>query len=374
MKKRPRPKSRPRPSARPARRPSPGAKKSPAPRRPGDPRARDSSPTFPWQWVGVGVGAIALLLALFFGVRALFGGQATPVPRPTITSGPTSTPTVTATAAVTLTATLAPTTEAAGIAPDIPALQQLMLQLVNDDRRANGFSEVGLDSTATNVGVQHAHEMAQFSYISHWNLEGYGPDHRYSMAGGSNHVMENVYYFEHTPGYGPKSVKEWEERIREAQESLMESPGHRANILTPGHTHLGVGIAYEKSNGRLAIAQEFVDQYVSLTSPAAGARSVSLGGSVTVAGKLNAGASNPLLVLVHEPFPVEMSVAELNETSTYIPAESYDVLPLDVDSDGRFDTLVPLNHNDQPGLYHIKIQVDTEFGPVTAVDVVIRVQ
>ncbi len=249
-----------------------------------------------------------------------------------------------------------------------------MLRLINDDRRANGLSEVGLDVTATNVGVQHAQEMARFSYLSHWNLEGYGPDHRHSMAGGSNHVMENVYYFEHTPGYGPESVEEWEERIRVAQQSLMESPGHRANILRPEHTHVGIGIAYDASSGRFAIAQEFVDQYVALTSPAPEARAASLDSPVTVSGKLSAGASAPLLVLVYEPFPTTMSVAELNETSTYIPAESYDVIPLDVDDDGRFDTLVPLNHNDQPGLYHIKIQVDTEFGPVTAVDVVIRVQ
>ncbi len=370
MKKRPRPKSRSRTPVRPPRRP--GAKKFPAPRRPGGPRGRRSAPTFSWQWVGIGAGALVLLLVLFFGGRALFGDRATPVPPPIIASSPTPTPVITATAVVTATATLPPTPESAGIGPDIPALQQLMLRLVNDDRRANGISEVGLDGTATTAGVQHAQEMARFSYLSHRNLEGYGPEHRYSMAGGSNSVMENVYYFENT--HGPKSVQEWEEWIREAQQSLMESPGHRANILAPEHTHVGIGIAYDEANGRLAIAQEFVDQYVSLTSPAAGARAVSLGGSVAVAGNLNVGVSNPLLVLVYEPFPPSMSVAELNETSTYIPAESYDVVPLDVDSDGRFDTFASLNHNDQPGLYHIKVQVDTEFGPVTAVDVVIRVQ
>jgi uncharacterized protein YkwD len=324
--------------------------------------------------VVIGAGALVLLLALFFGGRALFGSRATPTPRPIVTNAPTPTPTIVATAIVTSTAPLLPTQEAAGVAPDIPALQQLMLGLINDDRRANGLSEVGLDSVATSAGVQHAQEMARFNYLSHWNLEGYGPDHRYSMAGGSNNVQENVYYFEHTPGCGPKSMEEWEEQIRNAQRSLMESAGHRANILAPEHTHVGIGIAYDGSNGRLAIAQEFVDQYVTLTSPAPGARATSLAGSVTVAGKLNAGASAPLLVLVYEAFPSALSVAELNGTSTYIPAESYDVLPLDVGDDGRFDTSIPLNYDDRAGLYHVKIQVDTEFGPVTAVDVVIRVQ
>jgi hypothetical protein len=248
-----------------------------------------------------------------------------------------------------------------------------MLQLVNDDRRANGLSELGLDGIATDVGMQHAQEMARFRYLSHWNLEGYGPDHRYSMASGANYVMENVYYFEHTPGYGPQSGGKWEEWIHEAEKSLMESAGHRANILAPEHTHVGIGIAYDESNGWLAIAQEFVNQYVILASPP-GARMASLGDSVTVSGKLNAGASNPLLVLAYEPFPTAMSVAELNETSTYVPASGYEISSLNMDSDERFSVSIRLNHDDQPGLYHVRIQVDTEFGPVSVVNVVVRVQ
>lgn len=36
----------------------------------------------------------------------------------------------------------------------------------------------------------------------------------------------------------------------------MDSPGHRANILS-GFTHIGVGVHYDRANGRLYAAQVF---------------------------------------------------------------------------------------------------------------------
>ena len=41
--------------------------------------------------------------------------------------------------------------------------------------------------------------------------------------------------------------------------SLMLSPGHRANILDPRFTHVGVGIAYGSAYGNLYV-QEFLQQ------------------------------------------------------------------------------------------------------------------
>ncbi|HBP62693.1 MAG TPA: hypothetical protein DD730_00115, partial [Desulfosporosinus sp.] len=41
--------------------------------------------------------------------------------------------------------------------------------------------------------------------------------------------------------------------------ALMLSPGHRANILDPRFTHVGVGIAYGSAYGNLYV-QEFLQQ------------------------------------------------------------------------------------------------------------------
>ena len=41
-----------------------------------------------------------------------------------------------------------------------------------------------------------------------------------------------------------------------AHQTLMESPSHRANILDPSLTHVGIGVA--RQNGELVVTQIFV--------------------------------------------------------------------------------------------------------------------
>lgn len=377
MKNPPKP-TRPRPPAR-------AGKGSPsAPRRPGKPSAgrsgkptrggRTPQPAFPWQWIAAGVGGVLLVVALIFGGRALFAPKPTPTPPlPTATPPSMVTPTATPVPAdePTPPPSPAPTVDTTAFAPpDIPTLQRLMHQLINENRRANGLSEVAWDETAALAGTQHAKEMARYGYISHRNLDGYGPDHRYSTAGGLHYVMENVHATWHSPGGAPQSAAEWEQWVREAQQSLMESEGHRANILAPEHTHVGIGIAYESTNGYFAIAQEFVNQYVT-AQPLL--RSATLGQQITLAGWLNTGASNPVLNLAYEPSPTALTLDALKPDTYISPAETYDVPAVQVEGQ-QFTASFTLNHQDQPGLYHLRLWVETKFGQVQAMNVVIQVQ
>lgn len=348
----------------------------PAPRRPGTPgRSRTAASPFPWQWLAIGAGGLLLIVALIFGGRALFAPKPTPTaPPPTATpfaALPTETPAA-PTDVLTPTATLAPTADVtAFFPPDIPALQRLMLDAVNADRRASGLTEVVWDETAALAGTQHAKEMAQYGYISHRNLDGYGPDYRYSMAGGAHYAMENVHATWHSPGGAPQSATEWEQWVRDAQQSLMESEGHRANILSPEHTHVGIGIAYEPTTGYFAIAQEFVNQYVTVQPLL---RSASLGQSFTLSGWLGVGASNPLLNIAYEPQPTPLSLETLKAETYTSPAENYDIPAITVTEDGQFSATFTLNNQEQPGLYHIRLWVDTQFGQVQAINTVIQVQ
>lgn len=248
-----------------------------------------------------------------------------------------------------------------------------MLTLINDDRRANGLSTLAWDNIAATAGLQHAQEMASFNYLSHWNLDGYGPDYRYSLAGGLDNIRENAYMYQHSgPNSAPATSQDWEQRIREAQKSLMNSPGHRDNILAREHTHVGIGIAYEATTGQLRITQEFVDRYITLQPFV---RRVALGGQINIVGQLRVGASNPLLNLAYEPLPAPKSIAELSTTNTYTsPAENYSSSPLTTDGEGRFSQVLTLDNNSQPGLYHVRIWVDTAAGQVMAADVVVEVQ
>ena len=247
-----------------------------------------------------------------------------------------------------------------------------MLTLVNQDRQANGLVPVAWDAAATAAGLAHAEEMAQFGYLSHWNLEGQGPDYCYTLAGGLDHVRENVHLYWHSPGAGPDSREAWETLVRQAQQSLMESPLHRDNILAPEHTHVGIGIAYNADTGHLAIAQEFVDHYVTLQPLPS---RVSLGEAILIQGRLEAGAVNPFINLAYELFPATLTVTELKAPSTYeSPAEICEVVPLSADAGGRFSQSVILDNQRQAGLYHVRVWVETKFGRVLAADVIVGVQ
>ncbi len=348
----------------------------PAPRRPGTPgRARTAAPAFPWMWPAIGAGGLLLIAVLIFGGRALFTHKLTPTALPpTATTAavlPTETPTATI-AALAPTATLAPTVDVtAFVAPDIPTLQRLMLQRINEDRRANGLEEVVWDETAALAGTQHAKEMAQYGYISHRNLDGYGPDYRYSMAGGAHYVMENVYATWHAPGDAPQSAAEWEQWVRDAQQAFMDSEGHRANILKPERTHVGIGMAYEPDTGYFVIAQEFVNQYVTVQPLL---RRATLGDAVTLSGWLGAGASDPLLNIAYEPQPTPLSLDALTDGTYTSPAENYDIPDITTTDEGQFTATFILNNQNQPGLYHIRLWVETKFGQVPVMDTVIQVQ
>ncbi len=250
-------------------------------------------------------------------------------------------------------------------------LEEYMIRLINENRQANGLSKVVWDSTASMSGQQHAHEMAGHNYMSHWNLEGYGPDHRYALVGGQDSVWENVYKYS---GPAPASPKEWREYISNAQASLMDSEGHRANILAPERTHIGIGIGYNPGEGVLTIAQEFVNRYVVLRPLPK--NMFSLGDTIIIKGRVDNRAKNPLINLAYEPFPAPQTVTELRDgPGTYeSPAEFYEAINLEVDNKGRFEEAITLNNNNQAGLYHIRIWVETAFGQVAANDLVIMVR
>jgi uncharacterized protein YkwD len=100
---------------------------------------------------------------------------------------------------------------------------------VNSIRAAHGLAPLAWHHTATGVALEHAREMSAFDYLDHVDLDGAGPGQRLAEAG--------------LVPYG------WGENIGRAASAAdvvaawMDSPEHRANILTPGFTHVGTGVS-----------------------------------------------------------------------------------------------------------------------------------
>lgn len=260
-----------------------------------------------------------------------------------------------------------------GDTPDLDALAAYMLELINVDRVAEGLEPVQWDAHAAEVGRQHAQEMANAGYMSHWNLAGLGPDIRYGLSGGQAVVMENVYsYYSRYDDGSPVWEANWAARVREAQEALMNSPGHRANILTPEHTHVGVGMAYDPLSGEFRVAQEFTNQYLVLHTDADGnVFTAHPGELIIIKFELLPGVSQPLINLAFEPLPSPMSISALNDTSTYTsPAEFVDQIPATLDWNGDYKLRMILPGNAQSGYYHLRIWVVLNGENIPASDLV----
>jgi len=289
------------------------------------------------------------------------------------TAAPTEAPLATATKAPTRTPTA--TTIHPAVQDFSAALQAYMLEIINQDRQANGRNPVAWDPVADKAGRLHAQDMVEQDYFSHWNRDGLGPDHRYTLAGGTHAVMENIHAFEYVYEDGRGApIEDWNWVIENAQSGLMDSPGHRKNILDPAHTHVGVGMAYDPETGRFRLAQEFTNQYAQLDGPLP--TQARLGESIVVRGEfIGDNLSNPLLNLAYEPFPAPLSVEELNQTSTYSSAATGDENMVDTRAiELEFDETIVLDHHQRPGLYHLRLFVDLVTGQTMVLDHVIEVR
>ena len=135
-----------------------------------------------------------------------------------------------------------------------------MLSLINAERKKAGFGAVTLGD---NIAAQlHAEAALENCFSSHWGVDGLKPYMRYSLAGGYQSNGENGsgldYCIKASDGYRAKGRVE--QRIEEAMDGWMRSPGHRRNILDPVHKRVNIGIAWDRYN--TAMYQHFEGDYV----------------------------------------------------------------------------------------------------------------
>ena len=135
-------------------------------------------------------------------------------------------------------------------ASELEQYHQQLLALINADREAHALYPVVLGNNTAAQG--HAEDMVRQDYISHWDPLGLTPYMRYTLAGGAAYEAENV-----ALGYGGNSIAE---SVEEAQKWLMNSPGHKENILDKWHNRVNLGVACDESV--CAAVQQFESDYV----------------------------------------------------------------------------------------------------------------
>ena len=127
--------------------------------------------------------------------------------------------------------------------PD-PAAEQRMLDLVNAERGRAGLRPLVADERLREVARAHSLEMFQLDYFSHTSPTSGSPFDR-MRAGGVLFLAagENL-------AYAPN--------VEIAHQGLMNSPGHRANILRAEFGHVGIGVIRSQFQGSM-FTQDFTN-------------------------------------------------------------------------------------------------------------------
>ena len=109
------------------------------------------------------------------------------------------------------------------------AAEEYLRDLTDRQRRDNGRKELVWDARLAAVARRHAEDMRDHGFMGHVSASSGDIGDRLRRAGYPySYAAENI----------AKSSSLWE-----AVESLMRSPGHRANLLATDPTHAGIGVA-----------------------------------------------------------------------------------------------------------------------------------
>ncbi len=161
-------------------------------------------------------------------------------------------------------------------------LKSFALSKINEDRANHGLSPL-LQSNNTAAQI-HANELLQTKTISHMSMDGFKPYMLYSLYNGTGYVQQNVgqisyvlsndgqnYYKASDLCYDSKRfycpVIDQYKAINDLEYSMMNNDeaccnnGHKNNILNKFHTHVSIGIAFNKYY--FVMVQNFENHYLS---------------------------------------------------------------------------------------------------------------
>ena len=128
------------------------------------------------------------------------------------------------------------------LAPD-PVAERQLFDLVNEERTQRGLAALVWDDRLVPVARAHSQEMFKLKYFSHQSPVAGSPFDRLKAANITyTRAGENLAYAQ---------------SVAVAHRALMDSPGHRDNILRPEFTRIGIGVINAGAYGRM-VTQLFI--------------------------------------------------------------------------------------------------------------------
>jgi uncharacterized protein YkwD len=124
-----------------------------------------------------------------------------------------------------------------------PAAEQTVWKLLNADRAQAGLAPLAWDGQLAAVARAHSVDMQAHHFFGHISpTTGSSADRAKKAGVDAIVIMENV----------ARAFT-----AAEAERGLMNSPGHRANILSRQATHVGVGVVYDPDSREILVTQLF---------------------------------------------------------------------------------------------------------------------
>lgn len=122
--------------------------------------------------------------------------------------------------------------------------EQDMFQMVNAERAKQGLAVLVFEAKLRGIARAHSYDMFKRGYFSHYTPEGLSPFDRMDAVGVTYQFAgENL-------ALAPSTQL--------AMQGLMNSPGHRANILNPNFHKIGIGVIDGGIYGKM-YSQEFTN-------------------------------------------------------------------------------------------------------------------
>lgn len=149
-------------------------------------------------------------------------------------------------------------------------LERYMLDLVNAERATNGLHALKLEQNLNTSADEHSQWMSDFDTFSHTGVSGTSAGDRIKLTD-----------FDTGTGWGwAENIGAWStdtngsyyDEVDRLHVGLMNSPGHRANILDPNQDYIGIGIAigplsYQSStHGTISLQSVLVTQNFASTT------------------------------------------------------------------------------------------------------------
>lgn len=143
-------------------------------------------------------------------------------------------------------------------APAITAIEQEFIDLINRERTSRGLAALVPDGRLTEAARGHSREMGEMGYFDHRSPTAglHTPGDRFLRVLGDRGMGapaewllgENIYH-----------ISEFDHffNVEFGHRAIMKSPSHRAAILEPRYTKVGVGV-YQDARGELWATELFL--------------------------------------------------------------------------------------------------------------------